>query len=141
VLSLIVASVLPVASTAEARLKHAPGCRSARCDLRVARIWGRHHHPAAREASSTISRFDLCVANRENGEPGADTYSTVNWHAVNEYDGAYSFLQSTWEAAGGMRFASSANLATPLEQSVIFNSYSRVDPGAWPTTIPPCLGE
>jgi hypothetical protein len=89
---------------------------------------------------SVISRFDLCVANRENGEPGATTFDTINWHAVNDYYGAYSFLHPTWVEAGGLRFAYNANLASPEDQSIVFNHWSRVDPGAWPNTIPPCEG-
>jgi hypothetical protein len=88
---------------------------------------------------ASISTFDLCVANRENGEPGALTYSTIDWHAVNDYYGAFSFLHETWVAAGGLRYAFNANEASPWEQSAIFNSYERIDPGAWPNTVPPCL--
>jgi hypothetical protein len=84
------------------------------------------------------NRFDLCVANRENGEPGATTYGTVNWHAVNGYYGAYSFLHETWAVAGGLRYAYNANEASPSEQTAIFESYVRRDPGAWPNTVPPC---
>jgi len=91
-------------------------------------------HPPA------ISRFDLCVANRENGEPGSTSYSSINWGAVNEYYGAYSFLHSTWVSMGGLRYAYNANEASPSQQSVVFNYGARTDPGAWPATIPPCLG-
>lgn len=79
------------------------------------------------------------MANRENGEPGDVNFHTINWQAVNEYYGAYSFLHPTWVSAGGLRYAYNANEATPEEQSIIFNSYSALDPGAWPNTIPPCL--
>lgn len=91
-----------------------------------------------RTRRSPISSLDLCVANRENGEPGSYSYSTINWHAVNEYRGAYSFLHETWVAAGGLRYAFDANEASPGEQSVVFNHWSRVDPGAWPNTLPAC---
>lgn len=102
------------------------------------------HHATRRVAARhrpvmTISLRDLCVANRENGEPGALTYDTVHWHAVNEYDGAYSFLPATWDEAGGRRFAARANEASPDQQSRVFEHWSRVDPGAWPNTLPPCL--
>jgi hypothetical protein len=110
-------------------LKH-HRCTTLRCD----RLWSRHH---ARKPG-VITTFDLCVANRENGEPGVDTYSTINWHAKNDYYGAYSFLHETWKAAGGLRFAPNANKATPEQQSIVFNHWSSVDPGAWPNTIPPC---
>jgi hypothetical protein len=98
------------------------------------------HHKRKQTTNGHITTFDLCVANRENGEPGSLRFSDVNWHAVNEYYGAYSFLHETWRAAGGERFAYNANEATPDEQSQVFNSYSARDPGAWPNTIPPCLG-
>ena len=55
----------------------------------------------------------MCVANRENGEPGARSYSTINWFAVNEYYGAYSFLHGTWVSMGGERYAFNANEASP----------------------------
>lgn len=96
-----------------------------------------HHHIS--DVKSPITDFDLCVANRENGEPGSLSYRSINWFAVNEYYGAYSFMQNTWESAGGRRFAYHANEASPEDQSIIFNEYSARDPGAWPNTIPPCL--
>jgi hypothetical protein len=94
---------------------------------------------SSRRRRTAISTFDLCVANRENGEPGSLTYSTIDWHAVNEYYGAYSFLDGTWREAGGRRFAREANEASPEQQSIVFNHWSAVDPGAWPNTLPPCL--
>lgn len=48
-------------------------------------------------------------------------------------------MHETWKAAGGERFAYNANEAAPVQQSIIFNHYSAIDPGAWPNTIPPCL--
>lgn len=122
-------------------------CRTAACKVRVGRRWARTHperHRAregpSRAADGVITRLDLCVGNRENGEPGAYTYNTINWHAVNEYRGAYSFLPSTWEAAGGQRYAPEANEASPVQQSIVFNHWSQVDPGAWPNTLPACGG-
>lgn len=97
------------------------------------------HHKKHHHTNNIITKFDLCVANRENGEPGSTSYNTINWHAVNEYYGAYSFLHSTWVSDGGLRFSYNANEATPEEQTIVFNEWSRRDPGAWPNTIPPCL--
>lgn len=99
----------------------------------------RKHHQAALPPPTT---FDLCVGNRENGEPGATTFDTIHWNAVNgnpadPYHGAYSFLHSTWTSMGGGRYAYNANEATPSQQSAIFNYGARTDPSAWPT-IPPC---
>lgn len=97
------------------------------------------HTRARHRPVMAISKRDLCVANRENGEPGALTYSTIHWHAVNEYDGAYSFLPATWDQAGGQRYAARADEASPGQQSAIFERWSHIDPGAWPNTLPPCL--
>jgi Transglycosylase-like domain len=87
-----------------------------------------------------ITAFDACVANREKGEPGDLGLNTIHWHAVDDgYYGAYSWMASTWTSEGGGRFAPYANEATPREQSIVFDKWSRLDPGAWPNTIPPCL--
>lgn len=87
-----------------------------------------------------ITRFDLCVANREKGEPGSLDPRLIHWHADAEgYEGAYSWLPSTWIAQGGGRFAAAAYEASPRQQSIIFDKWSRLDPGAWQNTIPPCL--
>lgn len=105
----------------------------------------KHHAPPVRYHRAHLrslpppDAYDLCVGNRENGEPGATTYNTIHWHVVNDYDGAYSFLPETWDAAGGQRYAARANEATPRQQTRIFEHWSSIDPGAWPNTIPPCL--
>jgi hypothetical protein len=83
------------------------------------------------------------VANDETGSPGSLSFSTVHWHDTPEqneglYWGAYSWMQGTWESQGGLRFAYHASEASPEQQSIIFDHWSRIDPGAWPNTIPPC---
>ena len=121
-------ATLAMATPAQA---HSKGCHTSTCDTRAYHHWQAHHQ-------QVITRFDLCVANRENGEPGSTSYSTINWHAVNDYYGAYSFLEGTWKEAGGRRYAYNASQATPEQQSIIFNYWSARHPGAWPNTIPPC---
>lgn len=102
---------------------------------------GKHHRPRARShGHHIISRFDGCVGNREKGEPGDLSLNTIHWHAdADGYEGAYSWLNSTWLAQGGGVYAQHAYEASPREQSRIFDRWSQLDPGAWPNTIPPCL--
>jgi Transglycosylase-like domain len=146
---------LPIVSTALAMLsiaapisnnhhsikheKHHPGCNTKACDNRIDKLWWKLHHPKARISRSSITVLDLCVSNRENGEPGSLSYNTINWHAVNEYRGAYSFLHETWVAAGGLRYSYNANEASPEDQSIIFNEYWPNNESAWPNTLGPCL--
>lgn len=97
----------------------------------------KHHHHVFRQR---ISRFDLCVANRENGQPGATTFNTINWHADNNYEGAFSWEPSKWAAGGGRRFAKHAYNATPQQQVAVFEQNGRNGEWTasnWPT-IPPC---
>jgi hypothetical protein len=109
-------------------------------ELASTRILGDRRKAATRRRVAVITRFDLCVANREKGEPGSLDPRLIRWHEVGGgYYGAYSWLASTWTAEGGGRFAPLASEATPQQQSIIFDKWSRIDPGAWPNTIPPCL--
>jgi Transglycosylase-like domain len=106
-----------------------------RTSRRTARASTKHHR-------IVITAFDLCVANHESGEPHGPPYraSTVDWHIVDPpYEGAYQWDPSTWAAAGGLRYGS-ASSATPEDQTRIFNSYERRDPGAWPLSVPACGG-
>ena len=98
----------------------------------------RVHH--ARYGPVKITALDLCVANRENGEPGSYSYSTINWHADNEYEGAYSEEHAKWVSGGGLRYAAHAYEATPAQQSAVFNRQIKTEPGAWPNTLPACGG-
>ncbi len=97
----------------------------------------------AREAAQVqVTSFDLCVANRENGEPGATSFSTVNWKADNAYEGAFSWEPSKWAAGGGLRYAAHPYEATPMQQIAVFHQNGRN--GEWTSsnwpTIPPCGG-
>ena len=79
--------------------------------------------------------------------PGANWDATAqgesggNWHinTGNGYFGGLQFLQSSWEAAGGLRYAPRADLASPGDQrkSVADRLLAMQGPGAWPTTFVP----
>ncbi len=79
------------------------------------------------------------MANRENGEPGTTTFSTIDWRADNEYEGAYSEEAAKWEAGRrGISTKAAAYEASPQEQTEVFRRQVASDPGAWPNTGPPC---
>lgn len=107
--------------------------------------------PAARETDSaggaapaptpTGSTFALCVANHEAGGSGSTSPGTVNWTIKDSpYEGGFQWLNSTWIAQGGSRYAPRAIEATPAEQIAIFEAAVRTDPGAWPQSVPACGG-
>jgi peptidoglycan hydrolase-like protein with peptidoglycan-binding domain len=107
--------------------------------------------PAARETDSAGgaapapavggSSFALCVANHEAGQSGSTSSATVNWTIKNSpYEGGFQWLNSTWIAQGGGRYAPRAAEATPAEQVAIFEAAVRTDPGAWPQSVPACGG-
>ena len=67
--------------------------------------------------------------------------STQRWSITDgDYEGGYQFIQSTWLAAGGGRYAPNANEATERQQTAIFNFWEARDPGAWPVSVPACGG-
>jgi hypothetical protein len=82
-------------------------------------------------ATSTVSRsFVDCVTNME---------SSMNWHIVDPpYSGGDQWTVSTWLAAGGGRYAPSADRATPSQQIRVFERYEPSHPSAWPVTVPAC---
>jgi Transglycosylase-like domain len=61
----------------------------------------------------------------------AECESGGNWsiNTGNGYYGGLQFMQSTWEGAGGLRYAPRADLATRSEQIAVA---SRLSLGAWP---------
>ncbi len=83
------------------------------------------------DATSTIaSAFVRCVTEHE---------SSLDWHIVDPpYSGGDQWTVSTWQAAGGWRFAPTAAQATPAQQVRIFEEYEPSHPGAWPVTVPAC---
>jgi hypothetical protein len=110
---------------------HRKGCHSARCDRWVDRRWSRLHRPKFH-----FRPFELCVANRESGEPGSYSYSTINWRYSGDYEGAYNWVNSTWLAMGGGRYAQHAYDAPPREQTLIFRAHANSHD--WPLTVPAC---
>ncbi|AXG81492.1 transglycosylase family protein [Streptomyces paludis] len=74
-------------------------------------------------------------ASVETWEKVAACESTNNWqiNTGNGYFGGLQFTQSTWEAYGGARFASRADLATKDQQIAIAEKVLKGQgPGAWP---------
>lgn len=95
-------------------------------------MWAKHHPPVFR-----FRPFELCVANRESGEPGSYSYSTIRWGYVGEgYEGAYNWVNSTWLAMGGGKYAQHANEASPRQQTLIFRAHANSHD--WPLTVPAC---
>lgn len=90
-----------------------------------------------------VTLFDLCVANKETGEPGSLVRRYINEHAQGDpYSGAFQWEASKWKAGGGLRFASSPARATWLEQVRVFHRNGRNGEwtyGNWPT-IAGCEG-
>lgn len=96
---------------------------------------------AAPTPAPTGSTFALCVANHEAGESGSTSPGTVDWTIKDApYEGGFQWLNSTWIAQGGGRYAPRAVEATPAEQIAIFEAAVRSDPGAWPQSVPACGG-
>lgn len=127
-----------VQASGHQRTHHRPGCKSAICDHRVDVIWGRRHPPPFR-----FNQFELCVANRESGDGQATLSSarfvTIRWDYVGEgYEGAFNWVNSTWLAMGGGRYAQHANEASPKEQTLIFRAHANSQD--WPLTVPACGG-
>lgn len=131
-LLLIVVAVLPAASLADAHTD--PGCRTQACTLRVDRWWGRHH-PATPYVASADTAFDQCVEQQESSGQNDDT--------GNGYYGYEQWLPSTYNTAARMAGLPERDLPTEAsraEQREAFNVYERVDPGAWPNSVPACGG-
>jgi hypothetical protein len=110
-------------------------CRTRACRRRVEGAWRKKHpRPAYR-----FPPFALCVANRESGEPGSYSFNTIRWGYVGEgYEGAYNWVNSTWLAEGGGRFARHANEASPRQQTEVFMAHE--NSRDWPLTVPACGG-
>ena len=135
----ILAALWPVQTTTPASAaKAATPARTAPGSVRSPM----HHRRKRRTGKqrSSITSFDPCVANHEAGEPGSESFDTINWHIVdNGYEGAYQWDPSTWASAGGLKYGS-ASSASPEDQTRVFNSYEPRDPGAWPRSVPACGG-
>ena len=107
--------------------------KTARVCEHVGRHYWRRTHPAFEYGS-----FELCVANRESGEPGSTRFDTINWHYDGEYEGAYNWTNSTWLAQGGGRYAAHAYEASPEDQTLVFRAHANA--ADWPNTVPACGG-
>jgi Transglycosylase-like domain len=87
--------------------------------------------PAGETTSSGFGIWN-CIAEHESGD---------NWH-LNDGSGFYGglqFMQSTWESAGGLRFAPRADLATPMQQVEIARSWlAKTSWNQWPQTSRMC---
>lgn len=109
---------------------HHPGCKSARCDHHVDRLWAASHKPKFRMTS-----FEICDANQESGAP-EDPYNPthIDWKMEeNGYEGAFSWLPSTWDKQSKSfhGYPDNAVEATPEQQTLVFRRYKNV--GEWPT--------
>ncbi len=140
---LVAVAVVPAASVTPSHHphhhrdnSHNPGCQTARCDKRVGRRWWRQHHHTP---AFHMTRFEICVANHESGAP-EDPYNPahINWRYRGDYEGAYNWVNSTWLAEGGGRYAQHAYDATPKQQVLIFRAHE--NPRDWPVTVPACGG-
>ncbi|MFR9673747.1 transglycosylase family protein [Streptomyces sp. TR06-5] len=82
-----------------------------------------------------ISASNARAASVDTWEQVAQCESSGNWgiNTGNGYYGGLQFSQSSWEAAGGTRYASRADLATKNQQiSVAEELLEMQGPGAWP---------
>lgn len=73
-----------------------------------------------------------------NWDAIAQKESSGNWHinTGNGYFGGLQFAQSSWELAGGLKFAPRADLATREQQIAAAEELLRIQgPGAWPNTF------
>ena len=70
----------------------------------------------------------------------AQKESSGDWgiNTGNGYSGGLQFSPSSWEAAGGTKYAPSAHLATPFQQAMTAEELLKMQgPGAWPNTFVP----
>lgn len=70
----------------------------------------------------------------------AQAESSGNWQANtgNGFYGGLQFTQSSWEAAGGLKYAARADLATKQQQIAVAEELLKMQgPGAWPNTFVP----
>ena len=137
---LVPVAALALSPMATARTQHVPGCRkpvgySARV-ASVCRHAGRHYWH--RTHRFQFGSFELCVANQEAGEPGSTSFATINWHYDADYEGAYNWVNSTWLAEGGGRYAPHAYEASPEAQTLIFRAHANSQD--WPRSVPACGG-
>ena len=75
--------------------------------------------------------MEACEANYESGEPGSRDVRFINWRMDNGgYEGAYSWLPSTWRRQRFAGYPVRAVDATPMQQTLVFRRYMNVR--EWP---------
>jgi hypothetical protein len=113
---------------------HAKGCNTHACDVRVGRKWAIAHKPPFR-----FTYLIRCVANREAGEPGSTSLGLINWHLHDQsHTGGLQYDHTTWEEAGGLKYAYEAYEATPEEQAKTFYDFYPGHESRWGETAPDC---
>src|ERR1019366_606721 len=122
-------------------IKHHTGCNTKSCYKRVGIIWAKKHAP---KKDQIITPFDLCVANHESGTGTVATPANSRFNTIDRsynaegYEGAYNWVNSTWLAMGGGKYAEHAYDASPEDQTRIFNAHANAQD--WPETVPACGG-
>jgi hypothetical protein len=83
--------------------------------------------------------FALCVANQESGSPGSTSFATVNWrYDDGQFEGAYNWVHSTWEAMKRPSDPGYAVDASPRQQTEVFMAHANAND--WPNSVPACGG-
>lgn len=88
-------------------------------------------------ATSAIALGAVSIAipaSADSWDVVAQCESSGNWHinTGNGHYGGLQFDQSSWEAAGGLKYASRADLATEAQQKAVANVWVReAGSGAW----------
>lgn len=80
-----------------------------------------------------MTAFEVCDANMESGAP-EDPYdpSHIDWRMESGgYEGAFSWLRSTWQRQRFPGYPPRAVEATPKQQLLVFRRFKNV--GEWPT--------
>lgn len=80
-----------------------------------------------------MTPFEICDANMESGAP-EDPYnpSHINWQMESGgYEGAFSWLPSTWQWQRFSGYPLRAVEATPEQQTLVFRHYK--NQSEWPT--------
>lgn len=106
--------------------------------VRRHRAWVKHQ-AALRAAAARAAAARQASARQASASTSVPSYSGgINWYAIaecesggnwaintgNGYYGGLQFSQGTWVAAGGLRYAARADLATPAEQIAIASTLS-----------------
>jgi hypothetical protein len=80
------------------------------------------------------------TASAANWDATAMNESSGNWatNTGNQHYGGLQFSQSSWELAGGLKYAPRADMATEAQQKAVADQLLAIQgPGAWPGTFVP----